>query len=854
LTISWAQRLAHPEKKIRDSTIRKLRSWLIGKEKITDLDLLRIWKGIFYFFWMSDKVPIQQQVAGQISDLLLPPVRIERALMFFRAGLTTLKREWTSVDQLRMDKFMSLARKFFHRSLLALQRSGWTKQQVEGWVDVLVEPSLDQPAALSPETNVRGLALHLIDVFLTELERTCAAADESNNSTPTATATAAASSSAMSIETFTTILTPFFHLLAACSDHSLVRRVCKEVFDPLVDICHAAAEQAAKERIAEKKKQQAQAKSQSNKKKGKKGKKKQEDEEMDDVEEETFELEGTAADFPSLYLILRGHADKISSILYQFAAEPSILSRNRKLLYSYRARLDDAHRKQVEPDEDEEDDQPNPAPLPFGPAAAATASKSKKRKADTQPEEGDESTADAATIDGVAPQKKKKNKKQRLAEKRRKTEALLGTDRLPSTKAEAQQQQQQQQNGTEPKKSKKQRQQTTEEDENDEHDEVEMNHDAADVDADMTNGDIIADESEYDETAHAMVDGFFASEREAEEDDDPAVSAPQPTLTPKEQRKLDAALKKKAKAQSKTLTPKKRVTPQVVTEQEEDGTIQMEMEQSVSDEQLEQQQPVSEPISNGKNKKQKHKSRKTSKPSDAAAASATLPDPPSTAAAAPAAPSTPTLASTPSKKTKKRQSQGSPSTPESVATTTTTATTTAVAPSTPEATSTPRPADSQPPAPTPTPKMPRSALKKSSSTPAATVLSSTSIAALTTPTHASNTVSRIPSSSAKKNVTIMLSRNQVKSFKRFSRDSITVETSQLLAKPSPRSALKASSLEMYYTKNKNGREISARQKLLSQDLNMAAPDVSNGHGASNTTLGKTNTPPTSPRAKAADFF
>jgi hypothetical protein len=34
------------------------------------LDLLKLWKALFYNFWMSDKVPVQQELAAKLANLV----------------------------------------------------------------------------------------------------------------------------------------------------------------------------------------------------------------------------------------------------------------------------------------------------------------------------------------------------------------------------------------------------------------------------------------------------------------------------------------------------------------------------------------------------------------------------------------------------------------------------------------------------------------------------------------------------------------------------------------------------------------------------------------------------------------
>ena len=41
--------------------------WLASKSKVEEDDLLKLWKGIFYCFWHSDKAPVQVQPATSSS-------------------------------------------------------------------------------------------------------------------------------------------------------------------------------------------------------------------------------------------------------------------------------------------------------------------------------------------------------------------------------------------------------------------------------------------------------------------------------------------------------------------------------------------------------------------------------------------------------------------------------------------------------------------------------------------------------------------------------------------------------------------------------------------------------------------
>ena len=90
----------------------------------------------------------------------------ERMIQWQAACWFTLQREWSGIDRLRIDKFMTLTRHIIHRTLrlLSTARMGETDRQVQH------EPHL----ATGPLQNTlksRGLCLHITDVFVTELAK-----------------------------------------------------------------------------------------------------------------------------------------------------------------------------------------------------------------------------------------------------------------------------------------------------------------------------------------------------------------------------------------------------------------------------------------------------------------------------------------------------------------------------------------------------------------------------------------------------------------------------------------------------------------------------------------------------------
>lgn len=282
-SINLAKRLAHNDKKVRDSSIKSLRKWLLRRSELDDVSLMKIWKGLFYCFWMSDKVPIQQALAESVSDLLLPPLPFERGLLLFKTGLITLRREWTSIDQLRMDKFMTLVRRLIHRAFLMIQVNNFESAQVEALADCILETHV-----VATDTQVRGFAFHFIDCFLEELER-IHSSNEVNQ---------------LPFDGLNTLLTPFYHILARAEDETLVNRTKKEVFDKLRELCFTPLPAPKMEK---------------SKKQGKK--------QVEEEEEEEVQLEGLTAELPYLHQLVHDNAESIAAVFEEMAKDTSVEQR-----------------------------------------------------------------------------------------------------------------------------------------------------------------------------------------------------------------------------------------------------------------------------------------------------------------------------------------------------------------------------------------------------------------------------------------------------------------------------------------------------------------------------------------------
>ena len=214
--MTFAQRLAHPDRKTRDANLRALSSFIQRRAPLSPIDVQKLWKGLFYSFWLSDKPLVQLDLARRISLMQthLTPARWSDWLHGF---YTTMKREWNGIDRLRVDKFLSLVRLTLHHSLRFIAvNHRWEEAVVQRWVN------LYNALPLHPGIDQRGLFLHLADIFVPELTKVV----EEAGPPP--------------FPILRQLLLPFLVILADPPSPSMARRVETELLSPLLTLCSSS--------------------------------------------------------------------------------------------------------------------------------------------------------------------------------------------------------------------------------------------------------------------------------------------------------------------------------------------------------------------------------------------------------------------------------------------------------------------------------------------------------------------------------------------------------------------------------------------------------------------------------------
>ncbi|XP_028782955.1 ribosomal RNA processing protein 1 homolog isoform X1 [Neltuma alba] len=162
---SLIKQLACCNKATRDKALRVLfKTWLPSQSQLPDDDMKKLWKGLFYCVWHADKVPVQAELIDRLSSLLLV-LDLGLSEHYFSTFVLTMRREWSGIDALRLDKFYLLIRRFLHNFFVLLKKNSWDLELTQRLVGVLDERTFSAEDKLQGN----GVNYHIASIFLEEL-------------------------------------------------------------------------------------------------------------------------------------------------------------------------------------------------------------------------------------------------------------------------------------------------------------------------------------------------------------------------------------------------------------------------------------------------------------------------------------------------------------------------------------------------------------------------------------------------------------------------------------------------------------------------------------------------------------
>lgn len=183
-----------------------------SEDGLKEEDLLKLWKGLFYCMWFSDKPLVQEELADNLSDIINVFQPSSIGVLFSKIFFVTMGREWFGIDRLRLDKFYMLTKKFLKHSMQYISAQEWNESFLKE-ISIFFKDAL-----LDPKYPI-GLKIFVTENILKILKDICS---ESEKMLPD--------------DALCTLMKPFFLSLAHSSCKNVLSTTRENVMDSLLTI------------------------------------------------------------------------------------------------------------------------------------------------------------------------------------------------------------------------------------------------------------------------------------------------------------------------------------------------------------------------------------------------------------------------------------------------------------------------------------------------------------------------------------------------------------------------------------------------------------------------------------------
>lgn len=142
-TSNFVKQLSSNNRRTRENALEALKKYLTAKQsrenKQTQAN--KLWKGLYYAMWFSDRPRRQQRLAnelGELHGLYFDPkdnsnadeltINDEAFIKFSKGFWKVICFEWFNIDRHRLDKYLLLVRRVLFNQLKYLQSRNWNKK------------------------------------------------------------------------------------------------------------------------------------------------------------------------------------------------------------------------------------------------------------------------------------------------------------------------------------------------------------------------------------------------------------------------------------------------------------------------------------------------------------------------------------------------------------------------------------------------------------------------------------------------------------------------------------------------------------------------------------------------------
>lgn len=182
-TTAFVKQLGSNSRVVRENALEKLHKFLLSKpsKKAKQLQFNKLWKGLYFAMWFSDRPRPQQRLANELGELHLLyfdgndnantteelSLNDQAFIKFSRAFWKIICLEWLQIDRYRLDKYLLLMRRVLFNQVKYLQLRKWDKKLVDVYLEKVMRRI---PLSGSPKVY-NGIPLHIIDIVLDEWQR-----------------------------------------------------------------------------------------------------------------------------------------------------------------------------------------------------------------------------------------------------------------------------------------------------------------------------------------------------------------------------------------------------------------------------------------------------------------------------------------------------------------------------------------------------------------------------------------------------------------------------------------------------------------------------------------------------------
>lgn len=145
----FIKKLAANDRPTRDETLNALKRFLGTPKAFGELELLKLWKGLFFSMWFSDRPRTQQRLADDMASLLLV-VHETNYFTFLASFWKIMSAEWLALDKHRVDKFYLLLRRYVGYAFQRLAQENWDETWIERHNEVMTKIDLANDAFNTP--------------------------------------------------------------------------------------------------------------------------------------------------------------------------------------------------------------------------------------------------------------------------------------------------------------------------------------------------------------------------------------------------------------------------------------------------------------------------------------------------------------------------------------------------------------------------------------------------------------------------------------------------------------------------------------------------------------------------------